>query len=80
MNNIEPTEKLDLKGVPCPQNSAKALLKLQLMDSGEILEVILDDGEPLENVPASIDEATGYEITLKEKIDDKLWRLLIKVL
>ena len=38
MKLITANEVLNLKGVPCPQNSAKALLKLASMDFNEILE------------------------------------------
>jgi TusA-related sulfurtransferase len=79
MNEIKPDETLDLRGVPCPKNSAQAIVKLETMDTEEILEVIIDDGEPIENVPASIEEEY-YEIVDKRKIDNKHWGLLIKVL
>ncbi len=72
-------ERLDLRGVPCPMNSARTLVQLETMDTGEILEVLLDDGEPVENVPDSIDEAF-YEIIDQKKIDDRDWRIRIKVL
>jgi TusA-related sulfurtransferase len=80
MGNIISDEILDLKGVPCPRNSARALLKLRGMDKGEILEIIVDDGEPAENVPASIDEEEDYEIIKKLKGDDNTWHLWVKVL
>lgn len=54
-------EKLDLGGVPCPANSARALLKLEMLDDGDELEVLLDDGEPAKNVPAAMSEA-GHEL------------------
>jgi TusA-related sulfurtransferase len=79
MNNIEPTEILNLHGVPCPQNSAKTLLKLAGMDKGEILEIIIDDGEPIENVPSSIEEDDDFEIINIWQTEDGLWHLQIKV-
>ena len=45
---------LDLRGVMCPINYVKTKLKLELMDEGEILEVWLDAGEPIKNVPQSL--------------------------
>ena len=57
----KPDETLDLSGVPCPQNTARALLTLEWMDPGEILEVTVDDGEPKENVPPGL-EAEGHTI------------------
>ncbi|KXK30659.1 MAG: hypothetical protein UZ01_01328 [Candidatus Brocadia sinica] len=42
---IVPDDRIDLRGVLCPINFVKTKLKLEMMDSGQILEVILDDGE-----------------------------------
>lgn len=74
-------ETLDLKGVPCPQNSAKALIQLETMSSGEVLEIIIDDGEPFDNVPASIeDEDDDYKIEKLERDEQGLWHLFVRVL
>ena len=49
-------EVLDLKGVPCPMNWVKTKLALEELGSGEVLGVVLDDGEPIRNVPRSLRE------------------------
>lgn len=46
--------RLDLTGVKCPFNYVKVKLTLEGLDSGARLEVILDDGSPIRNVPASL--------------------------
>jgi len=71
---------LDLKGVPCPRNSAQALIKLAGMDAGEILEIIVDDGEPIENVPGSIEEEDNYKILKQTKGEGNTWHLWVEVL
>jgi len=45
---------LDLRGVMCPINYVKTKLKLEMMDEGEVLEVWLDAGDPIKNVPQSL--------------------------
>jgi len=45
---------LDLRGVMCPINYVKTKLKLEMMDEGELLEVWLDAGDPIKNVPMSL--------------------------
>ncbi|HEV8242671.1 MAG TPA: sulfurtransferase TusA family protein [Nitrospirales bacterium] len=45
---------LDLRGVMCPINYVKTKLKLEMMDEGQILEVWLDAGDPIKNVPQSL--------------------------
>ena len=47
-------QKIDLLGVKCPFNYVKTKLKLETMASGDSLEVLLDQGEPAQNVPRSI--------------------------
>ena len=52
---------IDLRGVGCPLNFVKAKLELEKLDTGAILGVLLDDGEPVRNVPASFVEQ-GQEV------------------
>ncbi|MBI4715466.1 MAG: sulfurtransferase TusA family protein [Nitrospirae bacterium] len=68
---------LDLKGVACPYNFVRTKLKLEEMDPGQLLEVIIDEGEPIKNVPRSV-KAEGHQILTEEKIDDQHYRLLIE--
>ena len=55
------TQRLDLRGVPCPMNWVRARLELERMTAGDVLELELDDGEPLESVPRSAEE-DGHEV------------------
>ena len=54
IEKLQALEELDLRGVICPYNFVKTKLKLEGMHPGEVLAVILDDGEPIQNVPQSI--------------------------
>lgn len=63
----QPIPLLDLRGTPCPINFVRTKLRLQQMDPGSVLEVWLDPGEPLEQVPDSL-VMEGYKI---EKIEDR---------
>ncbi|MGG6296754.1 sulfurtransferase TusA family protein [Leptolyngbya sp. AN02str] len=56
-----PDAKLDLRGTPCPLNFVRTKLKLENMQPGQLLEVWLDAGEPIEQVPDSLRMA-GYTI------------------
>lgn len=46
--------RLDLSGIKCPFNYVKVKLALEGLSQGTKLEVILDDGSPIRNVPASL--------------------------
>jgi TusA-related sulfurtransferase len=60
--------ELDLRGIMCPYNYVKTKLKLESMEVGQVLSVIVDDGEPIRNVPRSVSE-DGHTILKQEKID-----------
>lgn len=67
---------LDLRGIECPMNFVKTKIQLEKMNSGELLEVFLDDGEPIKSVPNSLKEE-GHEILVQEKIEN-YFRLILK--
>jgi len=67
---------LDLRGTPCPINFVRTKLKLAQLSAGEILEVWLDGGEPIEQVPHSlamegytdqdiVEEGTFFKMTIR---------------
>lgn len=76
MTELKVDQHLNLRGVPCPLNFVKTKLKLESMGAGKILEVLLDDGDPITNVTASVKE-DGHQILKVEKISEH-WKLIIK--
>ena len=60
---------MDLRGVGCPLNFVKAKLALEKIEVGQSLEILLDEGDPIENVPASFTQQ-GQEIISAEPVDD----------
>lgn len=76
----EPEQKashfMDLKGTPCPINYVKIKLELENLDSGEILEVLLDEGEPIESVPKSL-QSDGHQI-LEIKKQNGFYKVIVK--
>lgn len=68
---------LDLKGTPCPINYVKTKLFLEDLNVGDIVCVLLDEGEPVQNVPESLkndgqeilgiaQEGNHYRVTVKK--------------
>lgn len=70
-------ELFDLSGVACPMNFVKTKIKLSPMPIGSQLDVILDDGAPIENVPLSLEEQ-GQAVLSKEKISDTQWKIRVE--
>lgn len=66
----------DFRGVACPMNFVKTKIELSTLQSGEILEILLDDGEPIENVPGSI-KGEGHHVIDQKRIDH-YWQVVIK--
>lgn len=62
-----PDAQLDLRGTPCPINFVRTKLRLEQMEPGSLLEVWLDPGEPIEQVPDSLTMA-GYQV---EQIEER---------
>lgn len=61
-------QTFDLLGTPCPMNYVKIKLFLENLKANEIVEVLLDEGEPINNVPKSL-ESDGNKILKIEKYE-----------
>jgi tRNA 2-thiouridine synthesizing protein A len=52
---------LDLRGVKCPLNWARAKVRLERMERGQILEIVVDDPRGVRDIPRAA-EADGYSV------------------
>ena len=66
----------DFRGVACPMNFVKTKIELSSLKSGDLLEIWLDDGQPIQNVPGSV-RSEGHEILSATNIEN-YWKVLIK--
>lgn len=71
------THYLDITAEHCPMTFVKTKLKLERLSKGDVLEVTLNDGEPLENVPKTVREQ-GYEVLEIAHIGGRVHRVTIK--
>jgi tRNA 2-thiouridine synthesizing protein A len=76
METRKADNQIDITKEICPMTYVKTKLKLETMSSGQVLEVILREGEPLNNVPKSI-KAEGHKI-LDVRQDGEFYKLLIE--
>lgn len=72
----QPNTELDLRGVICPYNFVKTKLKLEAMEQGQVLSVLLDDGDPIRNVPRSVSNE-GHTVVSQDRIEG-FYRVLIR--
>ena len=79
LDTIPADASLNLRGTPCPINFVRTKLKLETMAPGQILEVWLDAGEPIEQVPDSL-RMEGYIIqSIDENRDDRSTYFVVRV-
>ena len=59
-------EVLDLRGVKCPNNAARSRLVMSGLPEGGSLDIYLDEGSPIENVPGAL-VADGHIVKNRQK-------------
>ena len=70
------TRKKDLRGVACPMNFVQTKIQLAGMQSGQLLEILLDDGQPIANVPGSV-KGEGHDVLEQTLVGDH-WKVVIR--
>ncbi len=73
---MPPVTVKDFRGVACPMNFVKTKVELAQLKNGELLEIWIDDGPPIENVPGSV-KAEGHKI-ISQKKTGGYWSVVIK--
>ena len=76
MKPLLPVARLDIRSHACPVTWVKARIALSRIAEGEVLEVLLRDGEPRENVPRSAEE-DGHRVLRLEPAPEEgagTWR------
>ena len=75
--NFTADEKVDITDVVCPVTFVKTKVALEELDDGQILQVHLNDGEPVQNVPRSVKDE-GHRILKLEDNGDGTYELYIR--
>src|SRR5260370_20060662 len=70
------TVYLDLRGVKCPLNWARAKVRLEQMRRHDVLELVLDDPRGARDIPQAA-EAEGYAVLDCTRVDGS-WRMRIE--
>ncbi len=71
------TKQLDITKEHCPMTFVKTKIELSKLNNGDILEVLLTEGEPLENVPKSATEQ-GYKVLNIQHVKDSVHKITIE--
>ncbi len=70
-------EKVDVTDVVCPVTFVKTKVALEELDEGQILQVHLNGGEPVQNVPRSVKDE-GHEVLRLDDNGDGTFELYIR--
>jgi len=71
------TIKLDITKDHCPMTFVKAKLQLEQMGDGDILEILLSAGEPLDKVPKSCTDQ-GFQVLEIVHVKDNIHKVVVK--
>ena len=71
------TKVLDITKEHCPMTFVKTNIELAKLQPGDILEVLLAEGEPLDNVPRNAGEQ-GYHVLSVEHVEGTTHKVTIK--
>ena len=70
-----PAETLDLRGVRCPLNWARARVRLEQIDRDTVLELLVDDPRGARDIPRAA-EAEGCDV-LAVTEEGGVWRIVL---
>ena len=71
------TLNLDITQDRCPMTFVKTKLKLEELEPGDTLEILLTTGEPLNNVPRTATEQ-GYTVLETTLVKDNIYKVVIR--
>jgi TusA-related sulfurtransferase len=68
--------RVDITNVVCPVTFVKTKVALEELEDGQILEVRLNSGEPIQNVPRSLKDE-GHKVTSVTRAEDGTFLLRV---
>jgi len=68
---------VDITDVVCPITFVKVKVALEELEEGQILEVKMNEGEPIQNVPRSLKDE-GHQVTQVVNNEDGTFTILVK--
>ena len=75
--NIPADEYLDITDVGCPVTFVKAKVQLEEMQKGQILQLKINDGEAIQNVPRSLKD-DGHKVLDISVNEDGSYMVLVE--
>jgi TusA-related sulfurtransferase len=76
-DEIKIDDYVDITDVVCPVTFVKAKIAIEELETGEVLSVHMNDGEPVQNVPRSMKEE-GHQVLKLNKNEDGTFDLIVR--
>ncbi len=77
MAEREIDDYVDITDVVCPITFVKAKAAIEELEVGQVLQVHMNDGEPVQNVPRSMKEE-GHKVLKLNKNEDGTYDLIVE--
>lgn len=68
---------IDLRGVPCPVNWARAKVRLEAASPGDRLAFLVDDPRSVRDLPRAA-EAEAYAVIAVDEVEPGVWCIVIE--
>ncbi|MDD3893439.1 MAG: sulfurtransferase TusA family protein [Syntrophomonadaceae bacterium] len=68
---------VDITDVKCPITFVKAKVAIEELDDGQVLEIRMNNGEPVQNVPRSLKDE-GHKVLNVDKNSDATYTVLVE--
>ena len=66
---MKPDDFIDITDVVCPITFVKVKVALEDLEDGQILEIRINDGEPIQNVPRSLKDENHKILEVNDNED-----------
>lgn len=76
MSGIKADLTVDITDVVCPVTFVKTKVALEELETGQVLEVRMNEGEPIQNVPRSLKDE-GHKVVLVEQNQDSTYNVYV---
>lgn len=77
MVELKIDRRIDIRGDVCPYTFVKSKLALEDMESGQVLEILIDHAPATENVPRSLANE-GHKVLEVKQIGENEWRIIVQ--
>ena len=77
MSEIKADSYVDITDVVCPVTFVKAKVALEEIENGQTLEIKLNDGEPIQNVPRSL-KNEKHKVLSVDKNEDGTYTIAVE--